>query len=246
VFCGLLLCLLLVACAASPPDASDDEGDLFDAASLVSLEHRQLMVVHSGRTDTPEPLGSGLTDQGGIASRKIARKARQRIEVEDLTNSAASAVAIAEAIDGAYIERFDVRTRTARILLRVPAAQFEATLGKLAALGVELERTVSVDDVTTRYADLEAKIGNLRALRDRLVKLLEVAETVKQRLEIEVELARVQMRLDAHIATLANLAARIALSPIDVRLVRRRVLGPLGALGYGAYWIGRKSIILRD
>jgi hypothetical protein len=99
--------------------------------------------------------------------------------------------------------------------------------------------------VTEQVVDLDARRKNLAAVRDRLRSLLERAANVGEMVAVERELARVQGDLDALDARLKHLRATTSLSEVTVTASRERILGPLGYLGYGLYWVVAKLFVLR-
>lgn len=147
---------------------------------------------------------------------------------------------------GGYVEESATR-RDANVWLvgRVPAQRLEAVMDSIAALGDEQRRSVSTRDVTEETSDLETRIRNAAALRDRLRQLLARARDVEDVLAIEKELARVQSEVESMQARLERLESQVELSALSVTLQRERVLGPLGYVGYGLWWVVSKLFVIR-
>ena len=93
--------------------------------------------------------------------------------------------------------------------------------------------------------DLEAALKNRRALRDRLRILLERASTVTEVLQVEKELVRLQSKIDSEEGKLALLKKDIALSDLDITFTRKRILGPLGYIGAGIWWVVSKLFVIQ-
>lgn len=117
-------------------------------------------------------------------------------------------------------------------------------MDELSELGSVESRTVSSDDVTQQHQDIGVRLKNARALRSRLRDLLTRATDVEDVLAIERELTRVQSEIESMEFQLRDLDSRIELSRLTVRLQRKRVLGPLGYLGYGIWWGFKKLFVL--
>jgi len=115
----------------------------------------------------------------------------------------------------------------------------------LAALGKVTSRNVQIEDVTEQWIDLQAKVSNLRALRDRLRKLLNQTKNVKEMLEVEKELTRVQSELDSLEGKTKAIKNHVAYSKLTVRIRQKSILGPIGAVGKGAWWGIKKLFVLQ-
>ncbi len=180
------------------------------------------------------------------SARSLIRTASLTIEVDEVDVAAKAAEQLATEVGG-YVESRQTSEETrGYLVLRVPADALDGALDRLAALGDVDHREVGATDVTGQLADLEARLTNDKALRDRLRALLERATDVKDVLAVEEQLTRLQTAIDTAEGTLKRMREQVALSQVTVRLERREILGPLGYLGYGLYWIGKKLFILSD
>lgn len=153
---------------------------------------------------------------------------------------------------GGYVHDSETeKDSIARLNLRVPVAQLFAVLERLAGLGEETQREVSVEDVTEMVADLDAELANKKALRDRLRALLARAKDVKEVLSVEAELTRLQTDIDTLEGRLKRLRTDIQFSAVHVKLrprepeKQRRILGPLGYLYVGGKWFITKLFVIR-
>jgi len=180
-------------------------------------------------------------DQG----RSYVLSASQTLDVKEVEQAIKDVEAIVKK-SGGHIEGQSVREdEQARLTLRVPPGQLVPTLDALAALGKEEHRSVSSEDVTEKLIDTEARLKNAIALRDRLKTLLNQAKDVKDVLEIEKELARLQGDIDSMEGRLKKLKAQVDFATIDLTLNRRKILGPLGYIVYGAAWLIQKLFVIQ-
>lgn len=177
--------------------------------------------------------------------RSYVLSASQTLDVKEIEQAIRDVEAIVKK-SGGHIEGQRVRgDEQARLTLRVPPGQLVPTLDALAALGKEEHRSVSSEDVTEKLIDTEARLKNAIALRDRLKTLLNQAKDVKDVLEIEKELARLQGDIDSMEGRLKKLKAQVDFSTIDLTLDRRKILGPLGYIVYGAAWLIKKLFVIQ-
>jgi FtsZ-binding cell division protein ZapB len=131
--------------------------------------------------------------------------------------------------------------------VRVPTAELESVLDRIAELGDEKERRTSAHDVTEQLADVEATLESKRQLRDRLRALLGRAEKVKDLLDLERELSRVQSDIDRMEGFRERLQGQVDLATVHVTLTPpepRRVLGPLGYVAWGIAWFAKKLFVI--
>jgi hypothetical protein len=183
-------------------------------------------------------------ERAAIADRKIVRNGDLTIELADLAGAGQQVErAVSEA--GGYVEQSSTQEDDSVYLsCRVPVAELDAVMDRIAALGKQKQRSTSASDVTDAYADLETRIRNDSALRERLAQLLQRATKVDDVLAIEKELNRVQSDLEQMQGQLDRLKSRVALSELAVRLQRKTQLGPLGYVAYGLWWTISKLFVI--
>ncbi|HEX2204220.1 MAG TPA: DUF4349 domain-containing protein [Longimicrobium sp.] len=197
----------------------------------------------------PPPRSSPQTAQTpqGRASqeRLLARRGSMRVVVERPDTAAARAVRIVEGAGG-YVDA-STADENSRVQLwaRVPAATLDGVMEAFGGLGEVEERHIRTVDVTDETIDLEARLRNQTAVRDRLRSYLQQAGAVADVIAVERELARVQAEVEALEARLARMRSEVALSAVDLRLDRRRVLGPLGQVLSSVAWLVEKLFVIR-
>jgi hypothetical protein len=118
---------------------------------------------------------------------------------------------------GGYVES----TTAEYVVLRVPAAKFDAAMDGLAALGELRSRSVESTDVTESYADLGRRIDVAKRTRARLYALLEKTTDVDERVKILREIRRLTEDIEQMSSALDTLERQISLSRITVKLVSR-------------------------
>lgn len=178
--------------------------------------------------------------------RMLAWKANLSLEVWNVSNAVAHAVALADK-EGGYVESQSGNGDSdAYLKLRIPKKSFVHAVGSMEALGDVTYRCVENEDVTEQFVDTEARLKNRIVLRDRLRKLLDQATEVKDILAIETELNRVQGDIDSMEARIKALQGRVDLAVLDLQLHRKQVLGPLGYVFKGLFWTVGKLFVIRD
>jgi hypothetical protein len=118
---------------------------------------------------------------------------------------------------GGYVES----TTAEAVVVRVPAAKFDAAMEGFATLGEVRSRSVESTDVTESYADLERRIEIAKRTRARLYDLLEKSTDVEERVGILREIRRLTEEIEQLSSAREVLSGQIALSRITVRLVSR-------------------------
>jgi Domain of unknown function (DUF4349) len=124
-------------------------------------------------------------------------------------------------IAGRY-EGFVVSTTVARstgsVVIRVPAARFEAALADLKGLGKVTRQNVSGHDVSQEFVDLQARLRNASAQEAVLLRLMDQARTVSATIRVERELQSVQLEIERLKGQLRYLDSQTAMSTITLGL----------------------------
>lgn len=213
-----------------------------------------LVLGFAGCANRPPPPQEPAFRDAGFARRMESSPGseRQVIRTSELTLTVSSSADASKESErlvrsaGGYLERSSNQDGDRVVLrCRVPAAQLDAILDSLSRLGTEAHRSVSAEDVTDEYADLDARLRTQIALRGRLQQLLDKAKDVPEILSIERELTRVQMEIESMQGRLDRMKSQVQLSVLTINLEPKRILGPLGYVGYGLYWITSKLIFIR-
>jgi hypothetical protein len=168
-----------------------------------------------------------------VAGRSIIRTGEVRLRVDSYEDSAAALETVAEA-RGGYVSDSVRQVHDAdgnewtsgRVVLRVPQANFSATMRAIEAEGEVLESQIQTQDVTDQVVDLEARLTNLRAERERLRTLYAQANDTEDVLAVERRLSEVQTEIEQTEARLQSLERRVAYSTITVELSEPRPEGP--------------------
>jgi hypothetical protein len=152
----------------------------------------------------------------------IVQNGDLQLIVVDADASLAQATAIASDLSGYVVKSeawSDGATRSARIEMRVPAAQFKAALERLKGLAVRVPRETSTgEDVTEEYVDLESRLKGLQATAARTQALLDKAQTVDEALHVSTELGNLQQQIEQLTGRMNYLQNRVAYSTITIAL----------------------------
>jgi cell division septum initiation protein DivIVA len=184
----------------------------------------------AGGGDGGDGGGAAANGDAAIATdRSVIRTGEVRLRVDDFEAAKANLTTVIEAQDG-YVsdsarrvhDRDDAAWTSGRVVLRVRAENFSATMAAVEAEGRVLESRTSTEDVTEQVIDLEARLENLRAERERLRTLYDRANSTEDVLAVERRLSDVQTEIERTEARLENLERRVAYSTITVELSEPR------------------------
>jgi hypothetical protein len=164
-----------------------------------------------------------------MADRSIIRTGEVRLRVQNYGDARSNLTALTEA-RGGYVgestkevnERDGASWTTGRLVLRIPAENFSATMTAIEGEGDVLHSQTSTQDVTEQVVDLQARLENLRAERERLRALYEQANTTEDVLAVERRLTEVQTEIERTEARLQNIQRRVSYSTITVALAEPR------------------------
>ncbi|MGH8893272.1 MAG: DUF4349 domain-containing protein, partial [Actinomycetes bacterium] len=178
-----------------------------------------------------EPGNGGTGDSTSArvlpTDRDIVYRGRITIRVRDVGRAAGRAEDLALQADGVV---FSQETSVdpdragggeAQLTLRVPPSQFAGTLDALGALGKELSRARSAQDVTTELADTGSRVRSQERSVERVRTLLGEADTIGEVVQVEAELARREADLESLQAQLARLKDVTDLATIEVTFFAR-------------------------
>jgi hypothetical protein len=159
------------------------------------------------------------------SDRDIVYRGQITVRVRDVARAAAHAEDLAVEVDGVV---FSAQTSVdphhrdraeAHVTLRVPPTSFDQTLDSLGALGAELDRARSAQDVTTEVADVDSRVRTQERSVARLRALLGEADTVGEVVQVESELARREADLESLQAQLARLEDLTDLATVEATFV---------------------------
>jgi len=157
----------------------------------------------------------------------IVRTGDLSLMVEDVPAAIEEIGALAESLGG-YVVSSDQRGEGERVVgfiaFRVPAEEFDRTLGRLEEMAIEVRsQQTSSEDVTQEYVDLEARLRNLRATEEQLLSIMEKAEEVEDVLAVQRELSNVREEIERIKGRMQYLERTSAMSLIRVRLEQAKL-----------------------
>jgi hypothetical protein len=182
-------------------------------------------------------------DGGSESGRDVVVTGSIIITAEDPIAAAGEAARIVGAVGG----RVDGRTEyaptngdkgSATLTLRIPAAQVDAVIDDLKALGRADEVSISSYDVTVESVDLQAQIDAKRASIERINTFLASAPDIDQLIALETQLTIRQGELDSLESRQRLLQDQIAMSTITLYL-RSEAEAP--AVVPGDFWSGLQA-----
>ena len=131
----------------------------------------------------------------------------------------------------------------ARLILRVPVAQFRDIFAKMLGTGDVLDKNITAQDVTEAFQSIELRLGSAKAARERLQALLAKSKDENEKLMLIRELQRLGEEID-QLESQARLVADLAsMSRITIDLVPREALVSTGPVAETSAfgWIRRLS-----
>jgi hypothetical protein len=171
------------------------------------------------------------TTGGSLASPRVIKTARLRLEVQESSLSATFAeVERLAGRHGGFVSDSFTRSDPARsgeLTIRVPAAVFESVVAELKSLGrVEAQRISGVD-VTSDFVDLTARLRNWEAQERVLVRLMAEANTINESLQVQRELQGVRVEIERIQGQLRVLRDQTELASISLSIHEPGVVEPL-------------------
>ena len=160
--------------------------------------------------------------------RKIIRNAELSLETDEPPKAMQRVASIAESHGGFVVtsesrqqagtdggKAYEIITMEAR----VPAAQFDAAMRDIRAVGSRVTaEKITGQDVTEEYIDLEARLRTQRALEAQLLDIMKQARQVSEAITVQRELANVRTEIERVEGRRRFLENQSSLSTIKVTL----------------------------
>jgi len=122
-------------------------------------------------------------------------------------------------VDSAELYQESNGTVSARINIRVPNDEFEASMASVKELAREVDtETVNATDVTEQYIDFEARLKNMRAEEAQYQEIMKKAEKIPDILDVAGRLANVRGEIEVVQGQLQYLARQVDMSVISINL----------------------------
>jgi hypothetical protein len=162
-------------------------------------------------------------DQPAPVDKLIIAKGNVSLEVEDVGNAEFHVTRIADGYGGEVTEREtttndDGDISTARLLLRIPVADFDAAFTDLEDVADLQSSNTGKEDVTTKVIDTQVRIRAQRRSLARVEQLFDRAQSISDIIRIETQVARRQADLESLESRLAYLTDQTSTSTISVNI----------------------------
>src|SRR6185503_8859885 len=223
-----LLLLLAVVCSGCSREAGVEQSAQTRAntAQLADTSRQ------AEQTTTAQPVSLVAADSAETvalaADRKIIKNAELTLEVTSPNDAQRSVASIAESQGGFVVtsetkisENHDPSKRTVevKLIVRVPAKQFDAALAAFEKLSTNvIHRGISGSDVTEEFIDLEARIRTQKALELQFIEIMKQADNISDALEVQRQIAGVRTEIEKLDGRKRFLDNRASLSTITVDL----------------------------
>lgn len=197
----------LVAVASCMAVGADYDAQAMPAAEMMFDSPATALPASAERRELQD---DSFKSEAGIA-RQVIYVAGLRLAVVKIAEAQNAVQSFAQQAGG-YVQESETRS----ITIRVPVAQFDAVLARIAGLGEVIERSIRSSDVTEQMYDIELRLANLRSARERLLAHLEKSEKLEDTLRIEAELTRVTGEIESLEGKLRFMKAQVAMSTVHV------------------------------
>jgi hypothetical protein len=173
--------------------------------------------------------GTGTSARVVPITRAVVYRGDITVRVKDVALAVSRAEGFTTGVDGLVFGE-ETSTEPARkgpsratMTLKVPPTQFRPVLNQLGALGKQLSRAQTAEDVTAKAVDIESRLRSQRSSVARLQALLGKATTVGAIVQVEGELARREADLEALEAQQKSLDELVDLATINVTFLAPEV-----------------------
>ncbi len=209
------------------PWSAPDMADVAREESLDSLTFATQAADGSAGLQFP-----GALDPSG--GREIIASGHASVHVRGIA-AASEEVAALAAEHGGYVESTSIGERGYAVdttmpvppggdygwvTIRVPSTSLTEVMAQLSEVGEVRNSSISGHDVTSQAIDLRARVDATRASVERLTELMGQTGSVSELIEAEMALSDRQAQLESYEQQLAGLEDQVAMSSLQVELVR--------------------------
>lgn len=234
----LIAAIILAACGGSADMTSEDF--LASESAVFRAESGEAAPFIDGDA------AANAIELTQFQDRLIVRTGNISLVVEDTDQMMRLIGRLAEARGGWIVNSSVYESGSAKrgfISIRIPAAEFEATLAEIkeAALEVPSEVTDS-QDVTEEYVDLESRLTNLESTAERVRNFLDEARNVEEALAVNQELSRLESEIEIIKGRMQYLSQSAAFSTIDIEIIPDELNQPIEVGGWRPEGTARTAI----
>jgi Domain of unknown function (DUF4349) len=144
------------------------------------------------------------------------------VEVADVSSTVSDVIAIGRRYGGQVyasdVRLSDPESSSGSIVVKLPPENVEAMIADVSALGRQISRVQTTDDVTDRVTDINTRITTAQQSVDRVQRLLVDAKDLGEVVLLEGELTTRQTVLEELLAEQRNLGNRTALATLTFEL----------------------------
>lgn len=186
----------------------------------------------------PDQGGAGTvatTTTNTSSDRQVVKNAYVSMEVDDVAKSVFAIHGLVKKRNGLIASEETQASGDATssmITAQIPAADLDAFITDVSALGTVQSVNISAQDVTGQVVDLDARIKALQTSVDRMTQLLAQAQKIDDMLAIETQLSARQAELDSLTAQRKVLGEQVALSTATITLSPKTEIKPVEAPGF--------------
>src|SRR5215470_6275338 len=194
-----------------------------------------------------------------LGGQSVIFTATLSLRAKDIQATVAKATQLAQAaggyVSGEHASMTQSRHKRAMVSIqfKVPAADYQSTLGALGALGSKRSETQQAQDVTGTVADVNSRVASARAAIAQLRKLLSHAGTVSGLLTVQEQINQEEASLEALQSQQRALARETTYATISMTVTgpppphthhqrHQGVAGFLGGLAAG--WRGLRVVVV--
>lgn len=215
--------------------------------------------LHAARAAAGVRYGPAAVPPAAVAARlllppSIIHTASLNVQVKDVTATADRATSLVNAVGGYVSNEQETITpgipSSVSMELKIPVAQYDATLSQLQTLGKKLFFSQQAQDVTQQVADVSSRVASAQAAIRQLRALLSRAGSVGDLLAVQDEINAQESSLEALLAQQQALAHETSYATVSllivshhVRIVKHKKKSHGFGAGLSAGWRALRAVV---
>ncbi len=178
---------------------------------------------------TQDEMAVGSAPEAGVVQDKAVNPTQQSVirtanvnlrvaNVTDTSTDIKALVATRKGLISSEDSQVSGDDRYTYLTVQVPAAELDAFIADVSALGSVDTVNIGSSDVTSQVVDLDARISALQTSIDRMEQLLAQADQIDDLLAIETQLSARQAELDSLTAQRTWIGDQVAMSSVTISI----------------------------
>ncbi len=218
----IFISLTLFGCGASK---SNDNTNEVSASYSTDSDYGYSIVSAESAAESNFTTSDAKSNVSISGDRKLVKNANLTVQTKTFDDFISKVEAKTTELKG-YVENSSIdendyynnenMSRYATLTLRIPAESLDEFMNSVSSIAKIINKSVSVNDITTSYIDTESHIKALETEQKALLEILEKSSTVENTIKVHERLSEVNASLDSYKSTIKSYDNMVSYSTVEL------------------------------